>query len=148
MTQPTIPSSARRALKRRLDELDQELPALEAAARRSDDPVAQARLETTRAERERLSSILAASIPPTNVPHDPDVVEVGDTVTVEAERGAGPETYTITEDLGATVDESLISSETPIAKALLFHRVGDRGIEVHAPGGSRRYSVLKIERKG
>jgi transcription elongation GreA/GreB family factor len=147
MTQPTIPSSARRTLKRRLDELDQQLPALEAVARRSDDPIVQARLESTRAERDRLSSVLATSIPPANVPHDPDVVEVGDTVTVQAERGPGPETYTITDDLGATLDESLISSETPMAKALLLHRVGDREIEVHAPGGSRRYTVLKIERK-
>jgi transcription elongation GreA/GreB family factor len=130
-----------------LDELDKELPALEAVARQTDDPVARARLETARAERARLAAILAASIPPKDLPHDPHVVEVGDRVTVEAEQGFGPETYTITDVVGATLDESLISSETPMAKALLFHRVGDV-CEVQAPGGTSRYSVLKIEREG
>lgn len=148
MTQSAISISALRSLKRRLDELDRELLSLESTAERSGDPVVRARFEATRAERGRLAEILASSVPPTEIPHDPDVVEVGDTVTVQPEGQLEPETYTftITDVLGATLDESLISSETPMAKALLFHRVGDL-VEVDAPGGTNRYSVLRIERR-
>jgi transcription elongation factor GreA len=104
-----------------------------------------ARLEAARAERSRLAAARAASIPLEQLPHDPDVVEVGDKVTVQMARAAGPETYTITGPIEARLHESWISIETPVAKALLGHRVGDT-VEVRAPGGTARYSVLKIQR--
>ena len=46
----------------------------------------------------------------------------------------GPGAYTITAPIGARLDESWISSDSPMAKALLGHRVGDTG-EVRAPSG-------------
>ena len=146
MEQQAMSQTARRRLDLRLEELDrEELPALEAAAERSGDPVAMARLEAARTERSRLAAARAASIPLEQLPHDPDVVEVGDKVTVQMARAAEPETYTITGPIEARLHESWISIETPVAKALLGHRVGDT-VEVRAPGGTARYSVLRIQR--
>ncbi|MGH2556610.1 MAG: GreA/GreB family elongation factor [Actinomycetota bacterium] len=148
MEQPVISQTARRILVKRLEELDhQELPALEASAERAGDPMAMARLESARAERSRLAEALATSIPLEEVPHDPEVVEVGDTVTFQMDGGAGQDTYTITGPIAARLDESWISSETPMARALLGHRVGE-SVEVLAPGGATRYTVLSIERDG
>jgi len=146
MDQPAISQRARRTLARRLDELDhRELPALEASAERSKDPVAVARLESARAERSRLAEALALSIPLEEVPHDPEVVEVGDRVTLQMYVCDRTETYTITDPIAARLDESWISNETPMAKALLGHRVGDT-VEVPAPGGTTRNTLLNIER--
>jgi transcription elongation factor GreA len=146
MEQPAISRTARQKLVKRLEELDhEELPALETAAEGTSDPVAMTRLQTARAERVRLAEALATSIPLEEVPYDPEVVEVGDRVTLQMDGGTRQETYTITGSLGARLDESWISGETPMAKALLGRRVGD-AVEVLAPGGATRYSVLKIER--
>jgi transcription elongation GreA/GreB family factor len=148
MEQLAMSQRARRTLMKRLEKLDhEELPALQASAERSDDPVAIARLEVARTERTRLAEALAASVPLEEVPHDPEVVEVGDSVTVQSGDASRSETYTITRPIGARLHQSWISSETPMAKALLGHRVGD-AVEVLAPGGATRYSVLKIERDG
>jgi transcription elongation factor GreA len=144
--QPAMSQTTRRTLERRLLELDHEmLPALVAAALSSNDPVAMARVLAARAERSRLAEALTTSIPLEEVPHDPDVVEVGDRVTLQMDGRARPETYTITDPIGARLHESWISSTTPMAKALLGHRVGDT-VEVRAPGGTTHYSVLRIER--
>jgi transcription elongation GreA/GreB family factor len=111
---------ARRRLERRLEELDQEeLPVLEATAKRSADPVAMARLEAARLERSRFAEALASSMPLEELPHDPNVVEIGDTVTLQMDGGDRQEAYTITTPIGARLDESWISSETPMAKALI-----------------------------
>lgn len=77
--------------------------------------------------------------------HDPNVVELGDTVTIKEEGSRETERYTIVGPVEARVDESWISSDSPLGTALLGRAVGDR-ITVDAPAGSIRCTILLIER--
>lgn len=73
----------------------------------------------------------------------PDVVQVGDTVTIQ-EEGGEPEVYTIVGAAEANSREGKISNESPIGKAILNHRVGEV-VTVDAPAGSYKVTILKIE---
>lgn len=73
----------------------------------------------------------------------PDVVQVGDTVTIQ-EEGGEPEVYTIVGAAEANSREGKISNESPIGKAILNHHVGEV-VTVDAPAGSYKVTILKIE---
>ncbi|MGQ9832805.1 MAG: transcription elongation factor GreA [Candidatus Villigracilaceae bacterium] len=73
----------------------------------------------------------------------PDVVQVGDTVTIQ-EEGGEPEVYTIVGAAEANSREGKISNESPIGKAILNHRIGEV-VTVDAPAGSYKVTILKIE---
>jgi transcription elongation factor GreA len=77
--------------------------------------------------------------------YDPNLVELGDTVTVREERSSQTERYTIVDPVEASVGESWISAESPLGSALLGRRAADTVI-VEAPGGTVRYTVLSIDR--
>lgn len=51
--------------------------------------------------------------------------------------------YRIVGELEANIDQGMISHESPIAKALIGKCEGDE-IEFQAPGGIRRYEILKV----
>jgi transcription elongation factor GreA len=72
---------------------------------------------------------------------DPNIVQVGDTVTIQ-ESGGSPEVYTIVGAAEADPRAGKISNESPIGKALLNHRPGEVVI-VEAPGGSFKVKILK-----
>jgi transcription elongation factor GreA len=72
-----------------------------------------------------------------------DVVQVGSKVTIQ-EGGASPETYTIVGAAEANPREGLISNESPLGKALINHRAGDK-VNVEAPGGTFTVVVIKVE---
>lgn len=77
--------------------------------------------------------------------HDPEVVEMGDTVTIRRGKSRGRERYTIMGPDEARADESWISPDSPLGTALLGHAVGDR-ITVETPRGSIKCRILLIER--
>lgn len=52
--------------------------------------------------------------------------------------------YTIVTESEANFKEMKISSTTPIAKALIGHRVGDR-VKVQVPAGIMDFEIVKIE---
>ena len=52
--------------------------------------------------------------------------------------------YTIVTESEANFKEMKISSTTPIAKALIGHRVGDR-VQVQVPAGTMDFEIVKIE---
>src|SRR5512139_1593465 len=56
--------------------------------------------------------------------HDTNLVEVGDTFTIQ-EEGSDPETYTFVGAAEAVPRHGKISNESPIGKAVLNHRPGD-----------------------
>jgi transcription elongation GreA/GreB family factor len=77
--------------------------------------------------------------------HDPNVLEIGDTVTVLELGSSEAERYTLVGPVEARVDESWISADSPLGSALLGRRAGD-SVTVEAPGGTIRYRLLSIDR--
>ena len=72
-----------------------------------------------------------------------DIVQVAATVTVQ-EEGQEPEVYTIVGPAEANPRKGRISNESPLGRALLDHKAGDR-VRVDAPGGSFFVTILKVE---
>jgi transcription elongation factor GreA len=72
-----------------------------------------------------------------------ETVDVGATVTVQ-EEGEEPETYYLVGAKEADPRNGRISNESPIGRALLGKRAGDK-VSVETPGGILRLKILKIE---
>jgi transcription elongation factor GreA len=73
---------------------------------------------------------------------DSGIVEVGSTVT--AKRGDKTITYTIVGSYEAKPEEGKISDESPLGKAFLKHKVGEKVMAATKTGGVE-YEILKIE---
>jgi transcription elongation factor GreA len=72
-----------------------------------------------------------------------DVVQVGAKVTIREDEN-DTEMYTIVGPAEANPRDGRISNESPLGRALMDHRAGDR-VRVDAPGGSFFVSILKVE---
>jgi transcription elongation factor GreA len=72
-----------------------------------------------------------------------DVIVVGSKITIQ-EEGSDAETYSIVGAAEANPREGLISNESPLGKALLNHRTGDK-VKVEAPGGTFSVMVVKVK---
>ncbi|MCL5795209.1 MAG: GreA/GreB family elongation factor, partial [Patescibacteria group bacterium] len=68
-------------------------------------------------------------------------IDIGDKVTIKTEDG--PETYEIVGSNESDPASGKISSESPIAKALYGHKVGDQ-VEIPIPDGKMSCKVLKV----
>ena len=66
---------------------------------------------------------------------DTDSIQVGNTVTIQEEGSREKEEYTIVGAAEADPDEGKISNESPLGKALLGKRLGDK-VTVDAPAGA------------
>ena len=71
-----------------------------------------------------------------------DEVGLNNTVEVFFEEDNLTETYKLVTTVRVNSLEGLISTESPLGKALLGHRVGDR-VFVELPGGAGYYAVVK-----
>jgi transcription elongation factor GreA len=71
-----------------------------------------------------------------------DVVQVGAKVTIQ-EGDNEPEMYTIVGPAEANPRNGRISNESPLGRALMDHRNGDK-VRVDAPGGSFYVTLLKV----
>ncbi len=72
-----------------------------------------------------------------------DVVQVGSTVSIQ-EEGLEPEQYTIVGAAEANPAAGRISNESPLGKALLSRKVGEK-VQVDAPAGTFVVTILKVE---
>jgi transcription elongation factor GreA len=72
-----------------------------------------------------------------------DTVVLGAQVTV-VEDGFEPETYYIVGSAEADPTNGRISNESPLGKALMGHRAGDR-VTFETPGGTLEMEILEIE---
>jgi transcription elongation factor GreA len=72
-----------------------------------------------------------------------ETVQVGTTVTIQ-EEGLEPEHYTIVGAAEANPAANRISNESPLGKALLNRKVGEK-VQVDAPAGSFVVTILKVE---
>ncbi len=71
-----------------------------------------------------------------------DTIQIGSKVTIQ-ETGTEPESYIIVDPAEANPREGRISSESPLGRALMEHRVGDT-VRVEAPGGTFTVQVVQV----
>jgi transcription elongation factor GreA len=76
-------------------------------------------------------------------PTNSDVVAFGTTVTVADEASGREATYTLVGPTEADLGAGKLSSESPVAKALMGRRPGDE-VEVHTPRGVRKQRVVRL----
>lgn len=91
-----------------------------------------------------LEILLATARVIDDVPHQPtSTIQVGVTVTIK-EENMEPESYTIVGAAEANPINGKISNESPLGKALLNRKAGER-VQVDAPAGSFTVEILKVE---
>ena len=73
-----------------------------------------------------------------------DVVKFGATVTLEDLNSGKKSTYKIVSDFEANIEKGLISSISPVARAMIGKKIGDE-IEVKIPNGVVSYEILSVE---
>ena len=136
----------RRLLARRMQELERRIQFIRSAIDES-EPNHELLQEHMRvlSEHERIGSFLEQTATSDSAPDDPQLVEVGDTVTIRLEDGT-EEAFVIVHPIEASVDDARISVESPLAKALLGRRVGDN-VEVAVPTGTYRCSIVTASRR-
>ncbi|MEN2765905.1 transcription elongation factor GreA [Ornithinibacillus xuwenensis] len=75
---------------------------------------------------------------------NPDVVSLGKSVTFVELPDGEEETYTIVGSAEADPFEGKISNDSPMAKSLLGHEIGEE-VSVVTPGGEIQVKILKVE---
>ncbi|WP_412988222.1 transcription elongation factor GreA [Pediococcus siamensis] len=73
-----------------------------------------------------------------------DVISLGKTVEFKELPDEEPESYTIVGAAEADPMSGKISNDSPIAKALLGHKVGEE-VVIATPGGDMNVKILKVE---
>ena len=73
----------------------------------------------------------------------PGTVQVGSTVTIK-EDDLEPEVYTIVGAAEANPINGKISNESPLGRALLNRKIGER-VQVDAPAGTFNVQIVKVE---
>jgi transcription elongation factor GreA len=95
-------------------------------------------------ELSRLRDLLERAAAIEDLPDNPSVVELGDSVAIRFADGAD-ETYIIVDPDEAPVDDQRISAQSPLGRALLGKNVATE-VEVKIPGGSYRCTILSASR--
>lgn len=72
-----------------------------------------------------------------------DTVKFGATVTLIDEDTKEKKKYQIVGENEADVKSGLVSITSPLARALIAKKVGDR-VEVNTPGGGKSYEILNV----
>lgn len=72
-----------------------------------------------------------------------DIVTLGKKVTIEEVGKSNKMTYSILGDGETDIDNGIISYQSPLAKALIKHKVGDE-VKVDLPKGLKVYKILDI----
>jgi len=143
---PLLTEEGRLRLAERARRLEEEtIPGLVEAIDDEDDEMAP-RLEYDLAMREleQLKYVLETAGSVDEIPEDPDVVQIGDWVTVRI--GDDEEVrHLIVHPAEAGLDTGRISSESPLALAILGHRVKDE-VTVEAPSGPYQATIVEVLR--
>ncbi len=75
---------------------------------------------------------------------DTDKVVFGTTVTVYDDESESESTYRIVGEDESDIKQGLISVSSPVAKALIGHRIGDE-VQIKVPSGIRIYEIIDIK---
>ncbi len=73
-----------------------------------------------------------------------DVVELGSIVKVQAAKGKKADTYTIVGSTEASPADGRISNESPIGKALIGKKAGDK-VEFKTPSGAQTITIVAVQ---
>jgi transcription elongation factor GreA len=73
-----------------------------------------------------------------------DKIQFGATIKLENLDNSRQVSYKIVSDFEADIDQGLISSVSPVARALINKKVGDE-VEIKTPGGVIFYEVLEVK---
>ena len=73
-----------------------------------------------------------------------DEVSMGRTITIQELPDEEPESYTIVGESESDPLSGKISNESPMAKGLLGHKVGDT-VEIEIPNGSMKVKILSVK---
>lgn len=117
------------------------------SARELGDLSENAEYQTAREEQDRLESRISEldhiiqNSQLIKKPKSDGIVRLGS--KVELKDGGKPITYQVVGTIEANPAEGKISDESPIGKALLGKKVGDK-VEITTPAGSHSYKVIKI----
>jgi len=143
---PVLTRDGRVALEEKARRLEEEvIPTCAQRLREGEsDPNLIADYDRAVLELANLSNVLRRAVDAEDLPADPLVVELGDTVTLGMPDGA-IERYVIVHPAEAPLDRLRISSDSPMSKAVLGHRIGEK-VEVAAPVGRFQVEVLGVER--
>ena len=143
---PLLTEEGRLRLAERARRLEEEtIPALVEAIDDEDDEMTP-RLEYDLAMREleQLKYVLETAGSVNEIPEDPNVVQIGDWVTVRI--GDGEEIrHLIVHPAEAGLDMNRISSDSPLAMAILGHRV-EEVVTVEAPNGPYQATIVEVLR--
>ena len=74
--------------------------------------------------------------------NEDNIVNIGETVGIQTSDGESV-SYTIVGVAEANPSEGFISNESPLGKALLGHKVGEK-VVVHAPMGEIQYKIVSV----
>jgi transcription elongation factor GreA len=142
---PVLTADGRRQLAAKAERLRVVmLPELrDALADRHRDVTVEDDYERAVAELRQLEDLLSVAESVDALPEDPEVVELGDLVTLEV--GDEIERYVIVHPVEAPLDHLRISVAAPLAQALLGHHVGEQ-VEVRGPRATYRARVLGATR--
>lgn len=75
---------------------------------------------------------------------DTDKVVFGATVTVYDDESESESTYRIVGEDESNIKQGLLSISSPVAKALVGHRIGDE-VQIRVPSGIRIYEIIDIK---
>jgi transcription elongation GreA/GreB family factor len=143
---PLLTREGRARLEERARRLEEEtIPALVEAIDEEDDEMAP-RVEQDLAQREleQLKYVLETAGNVYDIPEDPDVVQVGDWVTVKTDDGEQVR-HLIVHPAEAGVDTDRISSDSPFAAALLGKHVSEE-VTIEAPSGTYLATIIESSR--
>lgn len=144
---PLLTHEGRARLEERARRLEEEtIPALVEAIDEEDDEMAP-RLEQDLAQREleQLKYVLETAGSVYDIPEDPEVVQIGDWVTVKTEDGEEV-SHLIVHPAEAGVDTNRISADSPLAAAILGKKVSDE-VTIEAPSGAYKATIIESSRR-
>jgi transcription elongation factor GreA len=143
---PLLTDDGRRGLEARARRLEDEtIPTVVAAIEEAEDELAlQLEYDLATRELEQLKYVLETARSIDEIPKDPDVAQVGDWVAIETQDGETTR-HLIVHPAEAVLDEDRISAESPLARAVLGHRVGEETI-IEAPSGPYPAKIIEVAR--
>lgn len=92
---------------------------------------------------QEINAILGNAVLITEQSNPDGVIGIGSTVTLK-EKGREPVKYFLVGAQEADPRNGKISNESPIGKALLGHKAGDK-VEAHTPAGALMFEIVSVE---